>query len=82
MNTFNLDEVTSSLPLRQGSKGDAVKALQQYLTACGYSVTVDGEFGLSTEAAVKQLQKACHFTVDGVVGPQTWTALVKAVAGD
>ena len=82
MNTSNLDEVTSSLPLRLGSRGDAVKALQQSLVACGYAVPVDGEFGPSTEAAVKKLQKGCHFTVDGVVGPQTWTALVKAVAGD
>lgn len=64
--------------LKKGSKGDEVKTLQGLL-----GVTVDGDFGPKTEAAVKAFQKA-HVKecgeADGIVGPKTWAALgVKAV---
>lgn len=37
---------------------------------------VDGRFGSGTEKAVIAFQKAHHLTADGIVGPQTWTALL------
>jgi peptidoglycan hydrolase-like protein with peptidoglycan-binding domain len=36
---------------------------------------VDGIFGPSTEAAVKNFQHDKGLTVDGIVGPHTWAAL-------
>lgn len=61
--------------LRMGSKGARVRELQALLVRAGYQVKVDGDFGPSTKAALKQFQKASGLTVDGVYGPQTETAL-------
>jgi len=62
--------------VKKGSKGDAVKGLQNALNARGYDVgTVDGIFGPATETAVKSFQRDFGLDVDGIVGPYTWEAL-------
>lgn len=43
-----------------------------YVTA----LQIDGSFGPVTKAAVEALQKQHGLTVDGVVGPHTWSVLV------
>lgn len=64
--------------LRKGSKGEQVKTLQRLLNAMGYSCgSVDGIFGSRTLIAVKEFQKANKLIVDGVVGRNTWNALLK-----
>jgi len=55
------------MTLKKGSKGEAVKTLQEFL-----KITVDGDFGSKTEKAVKSYQLKNGLTVDGVVGPKTW----------
>lgn len=60
--------------LRQGSKGDDVRTMQQRLSDLGYSVSVDGNFGPGTSAAVIACQQKNGLTGDGVVGPKTWAA--------
>lgn len=67
--------LTSTPTLRQGSRGAAVSQLQQKLRAKGFNVSVDGDFGPKTAAAVRAFQQAHHLGVDGVVGPNTWRAL-------
>jgi hypothetical protein len=62
--------------LRQGSSGEAVKALQHELRGAGYSLTVDGSFGAATYSAVRSYQSAQRLTVDGIVGNQTWGSLI------
>ena len=62
--------------VRRGSKQHPVPSLQYLLRARGHSVTVDGDFGAGTEAAVRAFQSAKHLGVDGIVGPITWGALI------
>ncbi len=62
--------------IQEGSTGTAVKAVQTQLNKLGYSCgTVDGVFGPKTKSAVERFQKAMKITVDGQVGPQTWSKL-------
>lgn len=66
--------------LKNGMTGPQVKTLQRLLNALGYSVGsygVDGSFGPATVKAVRNFQKAKGLTQDGIVGKQTWTALLK-----
>lgn len=64
---------TLKLPvLRQGSSGSAVRVLQQLLNFKGFNLTVDGEFGLLTEEAVRDFQQIQDLAVDGVVDAKTW----------
>lgn len=56
--------------LKNGSKGDEVKKLQEKL-----GVEAIGTFGPKTEAAVKAWQKANGLKDDGIVGPTTWSKL-------
>lgn len=64
--------------LRKGAKGRDVSELQALLNAHGASLSVDGDFGAGTEAAVKAFQKRFRVAggADGIVGTATRTALV------
>ena len=62
--------------LKKGSKGPAVKEVQQKLTSLGFSTKgIDGVFGSNTDQAVRQFQKAHSLAVDGIVGNATKKAL-------
>ena len=66
--------------LRKGDSGNSVKILQAFLIAYEYSTGtsgIDGEFGFDTESAVKQFQKNSGISVDGIVGENTWSELLK-----
>ena len=57
--------------LKNGSKGEEVKQLQQALVNAGYNIKVDGIYGKQTEAAVKEYQQKNGLKVDGLAGKQT-----------
>ncbi len=68
--------------LRQGANGDPVRRLQDRLRELGFDPgATDGAMGPKTVAAVKGFQQAKGLQVDGIVGPQTWTALGIKVDG-
>lgn len=72
----NVTPVTTQPMLRTGSRGDAVRKLQEMLNAKGYTCgNVDGIFGSKTYAAVLAFQKANGLGADGIVGPLTWGKL-------
>jgi hypothetical protein len=52
--------------VKKGSKGEAVKKVQQIVGA-----TVDGQFGPKTDAAVRAYQEKHGLFIDGIVGPKT-----------
>jgi GH25 family lysozyme M1 (1,4-beta-N-acetylmuramidase) len=62
----------------QGATGDPVRTIQGLLIARHHNVTVDGQFGPATKAAVQALQRSKGLADDGVVGPHTWPALLGA----
>ena len=62
--------------IKKGSKGDAVKQLQNVLISLGYSIVADGDFGPKTETIVKDFQKKNGLVADGIVGQQTWNKLI------
>jgi lipoprotein-anchoring transpeptidase ErfK/SrfK len=66
--------------LRWGDTGEQVRTVQQRLESLGYWVgPVDGVFGPLTRQAVYAVQKAAGISRDGVVGPDTRSALDRGV---
>jgi len=65
--------------VRKGDQNHPVKTLQYLLRARGHTVTVDGIFGPRTDAAVRAFQQQKGLAVDGIVGPNTWGALIVTV---
>jgi peptidoglycan hydrolase-like protein with peptidoglycan-binding domain len=76
--------------VQQGSQGDAVRGVQeefQFRNLSGDPANgpqVDGIFGPVTDASVRGFQQALSLdipavTVDGIVGPVTWQALVSGM---
>ncbi len=62
----------ASTTLYNGSRGEAVRELQQALITLGYlKGSADGIFGNNTENAVRQFQKKNKMTVDGLAGLTT-----------
>ena len=61
--------------LTVGDSGPEIIELQRLLNAKGAAMSVDGDFGPATLAAVKAFQGRIGEMVDGVVGPRTLAAL-------
>ncbi len=83
-----LGEIISDIPypgflLKRGSTGEYVKIMQEYLNVISNSYTsipklvADGIFGAGTESAVRAFQREFGLVVDGIVGRNTWDAIVR-----
>ena len=64
--------------IKKGCKGGAVERLQTWLVDLGFTLSVDHDFGPTTEAMVKVFQRDHGLTIDGIVGSKTWAALAEA----
>lgn len=68
--------------LKNGSSGSEVARIQKYLGALRVkyptlsSITVDGKYGSQTASVVKQYQGIARMQIDGMVGRDTWNALI------
>lgn len=61
--------------LSYGSKGADVKKLQKTLYNKGYDISVDGSYGASTQAAVKEYQRRAGLSASGVADSATLSSL-------
>lgn len=80
-----LPETTKRPTLRKGNKNKYVTQMQTILAGLGYNLGIcgiDGEYGTSTEAAVKAFQLDHGLDADGICGPKTWAALDAAQSED
>ena len=60
-------------------EGNGVRRAQYLLRQRGFNIQPDHIFGPATEGAVKQFQQSENLLVDGIVGNQTWNALLVTV---
>ncbi|MFF5400301.1 peptidoglycan-binding protein, partial [Peribacillus butanolivorans] len=64
--------------IKIGSKGPEVAKIQTALQNLGFSPgSIDSDFGLKTDQAVRYFQIDHHLKVDGIVGKDTWALLQK-----
>ncbi|MCY2975273.1 MAG: serine hydrolase [Planctomycetota bacterium] len=71
--------------MKIGATGELVEALQRTLNARSnpsVNVSVDGDFGPGTEAAVKAFQSQKKIKPSGIVNAATWTALGALIEKD
>ncbi len=71
--------------LKSGDRGIAVNKMQGYLNLCqkaGYIHTLlaeDGIFGAKMSLAVKEFQLFARLNPDGVIGSNTWDAIMETI---
>ncbi len=74
---FRQKNVLSRPTLRLGDTGEDVRDLQFYLKELMYfDGTIDNQFGNLTNNAVRAFQSNNKLLVDGIVGRNTWSALI------
>jgi peptidoglycan hydrolase-like protein with peptidoglycan-binding domain len=67
--------------MSRGSTGNCVYIVQKVLYLNGYRGTpLDGVFGPVTEQTVREYQESAGINADGIVGPDTWAALIRSRA--
>lgn len=71
--TTKEDKVYKFATIRKGSKGNAVKLFQAaYNARYGGGLTIDGDAGKNTDAAIYDVQKRTGIKDDRICGPNTW----------
>lgn len=68
-------EVYAMPQIKRGDKGKAVQILQIILG----DLAVDGSFGPATQAATIAFQRKHNLEADGIVGRETWRALINTL---
>jgi peptidoglycan hydrolase-like protein with peptidoglycan-binding domain len=66
--------------LKTGMRGPSIREMQEYLSAAGFPVTTDGNFGTATQQAVQAFETSKSMTADGVVSRNVANALRAVVA--
>lgn len=72
-------ETFIKLPLKKGDDGRDVLILQKflnYVAGSSHGILEDANFGQATEQAVKNFQQGKGLVVDGIVGRQTYEAML------
>ena len=69
------DDWTTHPRLKLNDRGPMVTHLQELLIRATHALDSDGIFGASTDANLKDYQKARALDADGICGPKTWERL-------
>jgi len=71
-------KITKFVPLKKGDKGKKVKQLQVMLNVINKTlITIDGDYGNNTLAAVVMFQKKYKLKPDGIVGNMTYAKIIE-----
>lgn len=73
---------TEFAQVAQGARdieGTNVRKVQLLLRHHGFGLVIDGDFGPQTDGVVRAFQASRGLAVDGIVGDQTWSALIVTV---
>jgi hypothetical protein len=73
----NFTSPASAPIIGQGAKGDLVVWAQEHMLTAGLSVAINGKYNAAFTTEVQAFQTAHGLTADGVIGPQTWGALLQ-----
>lgn len=74
---FGFTMVAYADAFQEGDEGQDVAVIQQQLNSLGYNAgSADGDYGFRTKIAVKKFQRDRGLDADGVVGEQTYRALM------
>jgi peptidoglycan hydrolase-like protein with peptidoglycan-binding domain len=66
--------------LKLGMRGPSIREMQEYLSAAGFPVTDDGDYGTTTQKAVMAFEASKGLSQDGIMGLTVANALRAAVA--
>ena len=84
---FYIEELNIKAQLKEGSKGEDVKKVQEWLNLWRYYqadwfniVTVDGEYGRQTKKVIMEFQRKTGLEADGIVGVNTFRKLTGPMA--
>ena len=66
--------------LKLGMRGPSIRQMQEYLSAAGFPVTDDGDFGTTTQQAVMAFEASQGLAEDGIMSPTPSNDLRAAVA--
>jgi peptidoglycan hydrolase-like protein with peptidoglycan-binding domain len=59
-------------------RGENIRTWQVRMRERGWSITVDGAYGLQSATVCRAFQREHRLAVDGIVGPATWRAAWEA----
>ncbi len=74
-------QTVNNVLYQQGASGQDVQVIQQDLTAAGFPVGVDGQYGPATMQAVAAFQQSKSLPATGTIDLDTFNALAGAGAG-
>jgi hypothetical protein len=71
------DEIEFVGDIRNGTKGNAAKRVQEWLNLHGHGLDIDSDFGAISERGVKRFQTEKNLPVTGIVDKATHAALIE-----
>lgn len=71
------DDIRLDKNYKRGSRGKKVRLLQEWLCLHNIYVSIDGIFGPATDCAIRYFQEKEGLTADGIVGENTFAALIR-----